>query len=439
VTVQQGYLAFHVIAKPIGPICNMDCTYCFYLEKENLYPGKKDFYMSDEVLENFIYQYIHTQNVPEIHFTWQGGEPTLLGVDFFRKVVALQRKYAAGKRIHNAVQTNGINIDENWCQFFKENKFLVGISIDGPQEFHDKYRVFKGGQPTFKKVMQAIELLKSFKVDFNTLTCVNRHNSYSPLKIYHFLKDIGSQYMQFIPIVERKIEQQAPNNLKLTFPELNGNAKVTEWSVEPLQYGKFLTEIFDEWVRRDVGKIYIQIFEVALQIWYGMLPTLCVFRETCGNALAIEHNGDLYSCDHYVYPEYHLGNILLCSIDQLINSEFQIQFGQNKQNTLPKYCLQCEYKFACQGECPKHRFTQTPDGEDGLNYLCAGYKHFFAHVDVYMKFMANELRNKRSPANVITWVKEKDQGFPNLKVGRNDPCPCGSGKKYKNCCGRNLK
>ena len=435
----MSFKSFHIISKPIGPLCNMDCTYCFYLEKENLYPGQKDFRMSDEVLEAFIRQYIQSQEVPEVHFTWQGGEPTLLGVEFFEKVIALQNKYANGKKIFNALQTNGVNIDERWCDFLARHHFLVGISIDGPQEFHDRYRVFKGGQPSFQKVMRAIELFKSHGVEFNTLTCVNRYNSCAPLPVYQFLKGIGSRYMQFIPIVERKVTRRTTNNLLLIHPEFGGDAQVTDWSVEPLQYGKFLTAIFDEWVQNDVGKIFVQIFEVALQIWYGIPPTLCVFRETCGNALAIEHNGDLYSCDHFVYPEYKLGNIVEDRMSRLVNSDFQINFGQKKQAGLPKYCRECDYKFACQGECPKHRFLRTPDGEEGLNYLCAGYKLFFAHVDVYMKYMAEELRNRRSPASVMAWAIAKDNGFPDLKVGRNEPCPCGSGKKYKNCCGRNLR
>lgn len=426
--------AFHVIAKPIGPICNMDCTYCFYLEKENLYPDKKQWRMSEDVLENFIKQYIQTQSVPQISFTWQGGEPTLLGVDFFKKVVELQKIYADGKTIINSFQTNGVLLTDEWCGFFKENNFLVGLSVDGPEELHDYYRVFKGNQPSFTKVLNGLQLLKKHHVEFNTLTCINRVNSYEPLKVYNFLKEIGSTFLQFIPIVERKADLNRNNKLELVSPDFSGKAEVTEWSVEPEQYGKFLTSIFDEWVNNDVGNIFVQIFEVALESWYSKQQSLCVFRETCGTAMAIEHNGDLYSCDHYVYPENKLGNIVNSAIASLVDSPGQFRFGINKRDLLPKYCLGCEVKFACNGECPKHRFIKTPDGEEGLNYLCAGYKIFFNHVAPYMRYMANEIKQNKSASSVMTWVVEKQKGFPSYKIGRNDECPCGSGKKFKNCC-----
>lgn len=426
--------SFHIMAKPAGPICNLDCKYCFYLEKENLYPNAH-FRMSYKVLENFIRQKIEAHDTPLVNFAWQGGEPTLLGVEYFEKVVELQRKYARGKRIENTFQTNGVLLDDNWCEFFKENNFLIGLSIDGPKELHDKYRVNKGGKPTFDQVVSGLEYLKKHEVEFNTLTCVQDNNSHFPLEVYHFLKEIGSGFMQFIPIVERVSIEGSQNGLTLVSPDFKGEAKVTDWSVKAEDYGNFLIKIFDEWVRNDVGKYFVQIFDVSLESWYGMQPSLCVFRETCGDAMAIEHNGDLYSCDHYVYPENKLGNILEEHMESLVNSPQQRKFGQDKKDTLPKYCLNCEVKFACNGECPKHRFIKTPDGEDGLNYLCAGYKKFFNHIDPYMKFMANELKNKRAPANVMYWAKEKDSGFPSLNVRRNDDCPCGSGKKYKQCCG----
>ncbi len=426
--------AFHIITKPIGPICNLDCKYCFYLEKDKLFPGSKNWKMNDEVLEKYIRQYIETQSVPEINFTWQGGEPTLLGVDFFKKVVELQKKYAGRKKINNSLQTNGILLNDEWCSFFSQHNFLIGISIDGPKEFHDYYRVYKNQKPSFDKVMRGLGYLKKHNVEFNTLTCVNRINSEHPREIYNFLKEIGSLYLQFIPIIERKAESRAKNELELISPDYKGESVVTDWSVKPKQYGNFLNIIFDEWVRKDVGKYFVQIFEVALESWYGKSQSLCVFNETCGRAMAIEHNGDLYSCDHYVYPENKLGNILENTLATLVNSPKEIQFGMDKKKKLPNYCLECDVKFACNGECPKHRFIKTPDGEEGLNFLCAGYKMFFHHIDSYMKFMTNELKKYRSPANVMIWAKDKDNGFSHLNIGRNDYCPCNSGKKFKNCC-----
>ncbi len=428
--------AFHIMTKPVGPICNLDCKYCFYLEKENLYPGKTDWAMPDEVLESYIRQTIEAQSVPVISFAWQGGEPTLLGVDYFEKVVAFQKKYAGGKRIENALQTNGVLLDDRWGEFLAVNKFLVGLSIDGPRELHDRYRVDKGGQPTFDRVTRGLGTLKKHGVEFNTLTVVQRHNSYHPLKLYRFLKEVGSGFMQFIPCVERIAEPAKPRGLVLISPGSAERARVTEWSVEPEQYGRFLSVIFDEWVRNDVGRIFVQLFDVALESWMGLEASLCVFREACGAAMAIEHNGDLYSCDHYVYPENKLGNILEHALESLVNSPQQRKFGLDKRDTLPRYCRECEVRFACNGECPKHRFIRTPDGEEGLNYLCAGYKIFFKHIDPYMQFMAEELRQGRPPANVMGWTRQRDVGESAPKrPGRNDPCPCGSGKKYKKCCG----
>lgn len=425
--------AYHLMAKPSGPLCNLDCTYCFYLEKENLFPKKNNWIMNEKVLENYTKQYIQSQQTNEINFTWQGGEPTLAGLDFFRKAIELQKKYSNGKNISNSFQTNGVLLNDDWCKFFADNNFLIGISIDGPEEYHNRYRVFKGGQPTFDKVINAIELLKKYKVDFNTLTCVNKFNSYHPLEVYHFLKEIDSHYIQFIPIVER-ISLNKNEELKLIKPNYHDRSIVSSWSVESLQYGKFLSIIFDEWVRNDVGKYFVQIFDVSLESWLDMPQSLCVFRETCGNAMVIEHNGDVYSCDHYVYPDNKLGNIIEEGIASIVDKPEQTKFGLDKRDTLPNYCLNCDVRFACNGECPKHRFIKTPDGEDGLNYLCEGYKYFFHKIDVYMKFMANEIINNRAPANIMEWVKEKDKGFPSLKVNRNDLCPCGSNKKYKNCC-----
>jgi uncharacterized protein len=429
---------FHVMAKPTGAICNLACVYCFYLEKENLYRGNSDFRMNSEVLESYIRQYIEAQPVDHVYFAWQGGEPTLLGVDFFKRAVELQQKYANGKTIENAFQTNGVLVDDEWGAFFHENKFLIGISIDGPEEFHDRYRLNKGRKGSFKQVMQGLEILKKHQVEFNTLTVVQDHNSQYPLEIYNFLKEIGSGFIQFIPIVERISDSKTSNGLQLVSPGSKTSAHVTDWSVKPAQYGIFLSEVFDEWVRSDVGHYYVQVFDVALEAWIGYNPSLCVFSETCGNALAIEHNGDLYSCDHYVYPENRLGNILEDAIVSLVNSDQQRNFGTEKESALPQYCINCEVRFVCNGECPKHRFTDTPDGESGLNYLCAGYRKFFNHIDPYMRFMANELKHKRPPANVMEWTKEKDNGFPSFKLSPNDPCPCGSGKKLKLCCAKKV-
>jgi len=397
---------FHVMTKPIGPICNLDCKYCYYLEKEKLFPSNENFKMSDEVLEAYVSQYIESQPTAEIHFAWQGGEPTLLGVNFFRKVVELQKKYANGKTVLNALQTNGTLLDDEWCEFFAENKFLIGLSVDGPEELHDVYRVDKGQRPTFAKVMKGLDFLKKHNAEYNTLTVVNRANSKHPLKVYRFLKEIGSGFMQFIPLVERLPttgkndtghDLAEPPSLETREEQL----PVTKWSVQPRQFGEFLCTIFDEWVRNDVGKSFVQIFDVALGQWVGQPASLCVFAETCGSALAMEHNGDVYSCDHYVYPHYKLGNLLNQSLGEMVASEEQKKFGTDKLTTLPQYCRSCEVRFACNGECPKHRFMRTPDGEPGLNYLCAGYRRFFNHVDPAMRTMAELLRRGQPPAKIM--------------------------------------
>ncbi len=427
---------FHVLAKPIGPICNLDCKYCFYLEKESLYPQVSKWAMREEVLDSYIRQYIEGHDTPVVNFAWQGGEPTLLGVNYFRNVVAIQRKYAGGKRIQNAFQTNGVLLNDEWAALFRESDFLIGLSIDGPRELHDTYRVDKGGQPTFDRVMRGLETLKRNCVEFNTLTTVHCGNADHPVEVYRFLKENGSGVMQFIPIAERIAHQVTSDGLHLVSPDFAGAANVAPWSVEPRQFGRFLCAIFDDWVRKDVGRYYVQLFEVSLEIWTGMEPSLCVFAKQCGSALAIEHCGDVYSCDHFVFPENRLGNIMESPLETLVNSEQQRSFGEAKESTLPRYCRECDVRFACNGECPKHRFLITPDGEPGLNYLCAGYKMFFHHVDPYMRFMAAELASNRAPANVMRWVAAEDSRKAFEKVGRNDPCPCGSGRKFKHCCGR---
>lgn len=417
--------AFHIMTKPRGAICNLDCKYCYFLSKERLYPNS-DFRMPDTLLAAYTQQYIEAQRVPEITFAWQGGEPTLMGLDFFRQAIGYQRQYRKpGMQIYNTLQTNGVTLDDDWCDFFAQHNFLIGISLDGTPALHDAYRVDKGGQPTFDRVMAGIDLLKKHGVEFNVLTTVHAANADHPLEIYRFLRDeVGAAYVQFIPIVERDNDTG--------FQEGN---QVTARSVTAQQYGDFLCRIFDEWVLRDVGQMYVQIFDVALAAWVGHRAGLCIFEETCGAALALEHNGDLYSCDHYVEPAHKLGNIHLIPIAELVNSPQQWQFGQAKRDTLPQYCHDCEVRFVCNGGCPKNRFIQTPDGEDGLNYLCAGYRQFFNHIDAPMQFMANELRHQRPPANVMRHMLQQKAAqlaqFQN--VGRNDPCPCGSGKKFKHC------
>ncbi|HEY8748564.1 MAG TPA: anaerobic sulfatase maturase [Tepidisphaeraceae bacterium] len=437
--------AFHVMTKPIGPICNLDCKYCFYLEKEKLYPDQRKWKMADDVLEAYIQQYIQTQEVPEINFAWQGGEPTLLGVDYFRRVVELQKQHAGGKIIHNAIQTNGTLLDDAWGEFLAANRFLVGLSVDGPRELHDAYRVDKQQRGTFAEVMRGLDVLKKHGVDFNTLTVVNRINSAKPLEVYRFLKQIGSGFIQFIPLVERLPQTRLTVlGLDLAEPPVHGEvdsapSPVTDWSVRAADLGEFFVQIFDEWVWHDVGKVFVQLFDVALGNWMGMGSSLCVFAEKCGDAMAIEHNGDLYSCDHYVYPRYRLGNILNNSLGEMAASVRQRQFGSDKADTLPQYCRDCEVRFACNGECPKHRFIRTPSGEEGLNYLCPAYKRFFNHIDPYMKTMAQLLQQHRPAAEIMGMLAREAQGgtksSSSWAVGRNDPCPCGSGQKYKKCCG----
>jgi uncharacterized protein len=433
---------FHIMTKPIGPICNLDCKYCFYLEKERLHePGEK-WKMSNEVLESYIRQMIESQPQARVDFAWQGGEPTLLGVDFFKKAVALQDKYANGREIANAIQTNGTLLDDEWCEFLTERKFLVGLSIDGPPALHDRYRVDKQQQPTFDAVLRGLNFLKKHRTEFNTLTVVNRANSQHPLVVYEFLKEIGSKYLQFIPLVERlpttQLKVRGFDLMEPPDPHADENEKspVTSWSVEGHAYGNFLCAIFDHWVRHNVGETFVQMFDVALGNWMGLGSSLCVFAEKCGRALAIEHNGDLYSCDHYVYPKYHLGNILNQSLGAMVDSPQQQQFGFDKSDSLPNYCKTCEVKFACNGECPKHRFINTPDGDPGLNYLCPGYKQFFNHIDPYMKLMAQLLNARRPAADIMGLIAKQEQQKLSQEAGRNEPCPCGSGKKFKKCCGK---
>jgi uncharacterized protein len=401
---------FHILSKPIGPICNIDCNYCFYTEKTALFPKKNDYRMSDEVLETFIKNYILSQQIPEIQFVWQGGEPTLIGLDFYRKVIDFQTKYANGKKIINSIQTNGILLNEEWCKFLKENDFLVGLSLDGPRNLHDYYRVDKKGNPTFTKVLSALNLLKKYEIPFNVLVSVTRESSEKPLEVYRFLKEQGVKFIQFNPIVERTPDQIAQEiGLRHSTPLANNEegqeSLVTDFSVEQGVYGSFLIEIFDEWVRNDVGSIYIMNFEWALESWLGLPSTVCIFSQECGSALAIEHNGDIYSCDHYVYPDYYLGNIREHKLNDMVESSKQRAFGGNKKNSLPKQCLNCEVKFACNGECPRHRFMRTHDNEPGLSYLCTDYKSFFYHIHPYMKVMVQLIENGLPASKVMDVIK----------------------------------
>jgi len=383
----------HVLTKPTGAICNLDCSYCFFLDKEQLYPGS-NFRMSDEVLENYIKQLIASHKTKEVTVAWQGGEPTLMGVDFFQRAIAYQEKYRKpGMVFENTMQTNGTLLNDQWCEFFKENNFLIGLSLDGPKHLHDANRVDKKGGGTFDRVMRGLRLLQKHGVEYNILTTVNRINGEYPLEVYRFLRDeVGTTWIQFIPVIERL------NDDGSTLRQMGAN--VSDHSVLPEQFGNFLSTIFDEWIRKDVGKIFVQTFEATVRSWLGMNPAMCVFAPTCGHGVALEHNGDLYSCDHYVEPEYLLGNIQDTFIAELVGSDRQQKFGQDKRDTLPKYCRECEVLFACNGECPKNRFLTTPDGEPGLNYLCAGYKIFFNHVDRPLKMM-KEIMQSGQPADLI--------------------------------------
>ncbi|MGJ8654628.1 MAG: anaerobic sulfatase maturase [Opitutaceae bacterium] len=405
----QSTKEFHVMAKAIGPICNLDCKYCFYLEKEQFYPSNEKWKMSDERLEVFIRDYIEAQPSNEVNFAFQGGEPTLLGVRYFRKVVEFQKKHANGKTIKTAFQTNGTLLDDEWGAFLAENNFLVGLSIDGPEDLHNANRVDKKGDDSYKDVIRGLNILRKYKVEFNTLTCVNSVTVQHPVKIYKFLKSIGSKYLQFIPIVEREVDTSAaklgldfaaPPNLEHA-PTKKENPKMSPFAVPAEAYGDFLIKIFNEWIKRDVGKTYVQLFDVALGKWIGAPDSLCYFSETCGRALAMEHDGDVYACDHYVYPDYKLGNIMNTNLGELASSSKAQAFGNAKRDKLPKYCRDCSVRFACNGECPKHRFTWTPDGEWGLNYLCPSYKKFFKHIDPTMRVMAQLIQQKRSPAEAM--------------------------------------
>jgi uncharacterized protein len=429
--------AFHLLAKPTGAVCNLDCSYCFFLSKEMLYPGSR-FRMADELLETYIRQLIEAHaGVPEVAVAWQGGEPTLMGVDFFRRSVELTERYLLpGQRALFTIQTNGTLLDEEWAEFFKESGVLVGISIDGPRELHDAYRVNKGGKGSFAEVMRGLGHLRDAGVDWNVLTTVHAANADYGREIYRFLRDeCDARFIQFIPIIERvagggENGSAAWGSWRDRPLYVQEGSQVTDRTVTAKQYGRFLIDVFEEWVRRDVGEVYVQMFDVALANWVGEPPGLCVHSETCGLALALEHTGDLYSCDHFVEPRYRLGNIKEEHMLELVASPQQVQFGLDKRDTLPQYCLDCDVRFACHGGCPKDRFIQTPAGDPGLNYLCAGFKAFFHHVDRPMRIMDQLLRQGRAPSEIIGLYAEED-----ARRGRNEPCTCGSGVKWKHCHG----
>lgn len=393
----------YVMLKPAGAHCNLACKYCYYLEKNNLYQNSHRHLMSDEMLEQFTREYIEAQTMPQVLFTWHGGEPLMRSIDFYKKALELQKKYAHGKQIDNVIQTNGTLLTDEWCEFFAKNHWLVGISIDGPLEYHDHYRVTPAGKPSWEKVMQGISLLKKHRVEWNAMAVVNAYNAEHPLEFYHFFRDNGCQYLQFTPIVERLTEHEDGRTLASLADDRE--IPLADASVTPQQWGNFLCTIFDDWVRHDVGKTFVEIFDCTLANWMGVLPGICAYSKECGHAGVMEHNGDVYSCDHFVFPEYKLGNIREQSLIDMLYGEKQQAFSRLKHTSLPRQCKECDMEFACHGECPKNRFEKDKYGEPGLNYLCQGYYQYYTHVAPYMDFMKRELLAQRPPANIMNVLK----------------------------------
>lgn len=393
----------YVMLKPAGAHCNLACKYCYYLEKNNLYDKSHRHIMSDEMLEQFTREYIEAQTMPQVLFTWHGGEPLMRSIDFYKKALALQKKYARGRRIDNVIQTNGTMLTDEWCEFFAQNNWLVGISIDGPQEYHDHYRLTTTGNPSWQKVMHGIELLKKHHVEWNAMAVVNAYNADHPLEFYHFFKDNGCQYLQFTPIVERLTKHQDGRTLASLADDKE--IPLADFSVTPELWGNFLCAIFDEWVRNDVGKMFVEIFDCTLANWMGVLPGICAYSKNCGHAGVMEHNGDVYSCDHFVFPEYKLGNIRDHTLIEMLYGDKQHAFSRLKHTSLPRQCKECDMEFACHGECPKNRFEKDKYGEPGLNYLCKGYYQYYSHVAPYMNFMKRELQAQRPPANIMEALK----------------------------------
>ena len=393
----------YVMLKPAGAHCNLACKYCYYLEKNNLYQNSHRHLMTDEMLEQFTREYIEAQTMPQVLFTWHGGEPLMRSIDFYKKALALQKKYAHGKQIDNVIQTNGTLLTDEWCEFFAKNHWLVGISIDGPQEYHDHYRVTPAGKPSWEKVMQGIQLLKKHRVEWNAMAVVNAYNAEHPLEFYHFFRDNGCQYLQFTPIVERLTKHEDGRTLASLADDRE--IPLADASVPPQQWGNFLCTIFDDWVRHDVGKTFVEIFDSTLANWMGVLPGICAYSKECGHAGVMEHNGDVYSCDHFVFPEYKLGNIREQSLIDMLYGEKQQAFSRLKHTSLPRQCKECDMEFACHGECPKNRFEKDKYGDPGLNYLCQGYYQYYTHVAPYMDFMKRELLAQRPPANIMNVLK----------------------------------
>ena len=392
----------YVMLKPAGAHCNLACKYCYYLEKNKLYPTAQRHLMSNEMLEQFTREYIEAQTMNQVLFTWHGGEPLLRSIDFYRKALSLQQKYAGGRRIDNVIQTNGTLLTDEWCEFFAQNHWLVGISIDGPQPDHDHYRLTAAGKPSWKKVMQGIKLLKKHGVEWNAMAVVNAYNANHPLEFYRFFKENGCQFLQFTPIVERLTRHEDGRTLASLADK--DEISLSEASVAPEQWGYFLCAIFDEWVRKDVGKIFVEIFDCTLANWMGISPGICAYSKECGHAGVMEHNGDVYSCDHFVFPEYKLGNIRDHSLIDMLYGEQQQEFSRLKHSSLPRQCKECDMEFACHGECPKNRFMKDQYGDSGLNYLCPGYYHYYQHVAPYMDYMKQELMAQRPPSNIMKVV-----------------------------------
>ena len=393
----------YVMLKPAGAHCNLACKYCYYLEKNKLYPTAQRHLMSDEMLEQFTREYIEAQTMNQVLFTWHGGEPLLRSIGFYRKALSLQQKYAGGRRIDNVIQTNGTLLTDEWCEFFAQNHWLVGISIDGPQPDHDHYRLTAAGKPSWKKVMQGIKLLKKHGVEWNAMAVVNAYNANHPLEFYRFFKENGCQFLQFTPIVERLTRHEDGRTLASLADK--DEFSLSEASVAPEQWGYFLCAIFDEWVRKDVGKIFVEIFDCTLANWMGISPGICAYSKECGHAGVMEHNGDVYSCDHFVFPEYKLGNIRDHSLIDMLYGEQQQEFSRLKHSSLPRQCKECDMEFACHGECPKNRFMKDKYGDSGLNYLCPGYYHYYQHVAPYMDYMKQELMSQRPPSNIMKVVQ----------------------------------
>jgi len=399
----------HIMTKPTGSVCNLDCDYCFYLEKEKLYPDNKQFKMNQKVLENYIRQNIEAQpNDAEFYnFAWQGGEPTMMGVKFYQQAIELQKQYAQGKPCHNTFQTNGILLNDDWCRFFKQNNFLVGISIDGNESHHDVYRKNRASRGSHQQVLNAIKLLQTHKVNFNALVVLHKGNIEQPLELYQYLRSLGIQHIQFTPLLERIAQEQTKDGLTLVHPDYLGTANVSPWSVRPLQYAHFLNSLFDYWCQNDIGKVFINSFETTLGLAIGEPSNSCVFAPTCGNAIVLEHNGDVYSCDHFVYPEHLLGNIETQTITSMANSAEQQRFGADKRDNLAKECLDCRYISLCNGGCPKHRFEISKNGMSNKNYFCGDYQSYYQHVLPHMRDIYNALVKGETPERLIQHFRQK--------------------------------